>query len=249
MIRVRIIPVVLLQKGGLYKTVQFRNPVYVGDPINTVKIFNEKEVDELMIRDFSASVDQTEIDIPKLPEIAGEAFMPMSYGGAIRTFADAKKVLDAGYEKVVLNSVLFDRPGIIGEIAAVYGAQAVVAAIDVKKNLFGKYKCYSFSGKKNTGWDPVDWALELEKYGVGEILVNSIASDGCWSGYDLNIISKIAAAVGIPVIACGGASATEDFKLAVEAGASAVAAGSLFVFQKKRMGVLINFPSGFKLLK
>lgn len=247
--RVRIIPVLLLSKGGLYKTVKFQKPVYIGDPINAVKLFNEKEADEMVILDYRASLENRGIDHLKIAEIAGEAFMPMAYGGGIRNFEDAKKVFDDGYEKVVLNSVLFQDLTIINAVAEVYGTQAVVGSMDVKKNLFGKYKVYSHSGSSSTGKDPVEWAKILEKAGVGEILVNSIDQDGTWEGYELGIINKIANAVKVPVIASGGAGCLDDFKKAVEAKASAVAAASLFVFQKKGMGVLISFPTNYKLTR
>jgi len=243
MSRIRIIPVLLLSKGGLYKTVKFQRAQYVGDPINAVKIFNEKEADELVLLDYTASREKRGIDFIKIAEIAGEAFMPMAYGGAIQNFEDAKKVFDGGYEKVVLNSILFSYPTLIGEIARVYGAQAVVGSMDVKKNLFGKYKVYSHSGTNNTGHDPVEWAQKLDQYGVGEIMINAIDNDGTWQGYDEALISKVTHAVSVPVIACGGAANMDDFKKAVAAGASAVAAGSMFVYQKKGMGVLISFPS------
>ncbi len=247
--RVRIIPVLLLSKGGLYKTIKFQKEQYIGDPINAVKIFNEKEADELVLLDYTASKEKRGIDFKKISEIAGEAFMPMAYGGAIQSFDDAKKVFDGGFEKVVLNSVLFSSPRLIEQIADVYGAQAVVGSMDVKKNLFGKYKVYSHSGTKSTGHDPVEWAKTLEQNGVGEIMVNSIERDGTWEGYDEALIEKVAHAVSVPVIACGGAGNTEDFTKAVKAGASAVAAGSMFVYQKKGMGVLISFPSRLKIMK
>lgn len=247
MSRIRIIPVLLLRKGGLYKTIKFKNATYVGDPINTVKIFNEKEADELVILDYNASLDDRAIDYKKIAEIAGEAFMPMGYGGGIKTLDDAKKVFDAGYEKVVLNSILFKDISLIEKVGHIYGAQAVVCAIDVKKNLFGKYKVYSHSGTKSTNWFPVEWAKELEANGAGEILLNCIENDGTWGGYDLGITQQVAHAIGIPLIACGGAGNTGDFGKAVQAGASAVAAGSMFVYQKKGMGVLISFPTGFSI--
>ena len=243
MSRVRIIPVLLLKNGGLYKTVNFKNASYVGDPINSVKIFNEKEADELVVLDFNASVEKRGIDFNKIAEIAGEAFMPMGYGGGIRTLEDAKKVFDSGFEKVVINSILFEDISIIEKIGSIYGAQAVVCAMDVKKNLFGKYKVYSHSGTKNTGLSPHEWVRTLETAGAGEILLNSISQDGTWNGYDLDLIGALAHTIAIPLIACGGAGNINDFKKAVEAGASAVAAGSMFVYQKKGMGVLISFPS------
>jgi len=245
--RVRIIPVLLLSRGGLYKTIKFQKAQYVGDPINAVKIFNEKEADELVLLDFTASKEKREIDFKKISEIAGEAFMPMAYGGGIHNFNDARKVFDVGFEKVVLNSTLFSNLNLIEKIAEVYGAQAVVGSIDVKKNLFGQYKVFSHSGTNKTGHDPVDWVKKLELSGIGEIIINSIERDGTWEGYDKMLIEKIAHSVDVPVIACGGAGSTDDFKKAVDAGASAVAAGSMFVYQKKGMGVLVNFPSNFKL--
>jgi cyclase len=241
--RIRIIPVLLLKEGGLYKTVRFQKPNYVGDPINTVKIFNEKEADEIVLLDFTASRDKRAINFSRISEIAGEAFMPMAYGGAIRSYEDAVKVFDSGFEKVVLNSVLFTDMELVYRIGRVYGAQAVVGSIDTKKNLFGKYKVFSHSGSRNTGMDPVDWARKLEEAGVGEIMVNAIDRDGTWDGYDTDLLGRVAHAVSVPVIACGGAGNMEDFRKAVASGCSAVAAGSMFVYQKKGMGVLISFPS------
>lgn len=243
MSRVRIIPVLLLHKGGLYKTVQFKHARYIGDPINSVKLFNEKEADELLLLDYRASAEGYSIDFLKIAEIAGEAFMPMAYGGGIQTFSDVQKVFEAGYEKVVLNSTLFTNSKLIKEVANVYGAQSVIGAMDVKKNIFGKFKVYSHSGTKNTGQDPIAWAKNLEQHGVGEILFNSIDREGTWTGYEEDLIKKISEAVQVPLIACGGAASRTDLLKAVAAGASAVAAGSMFVFQKKGMGVLISFPS------
>jgi len=247
--RVRIIPILLLNNGGLYKTVKYKKPIYIGDPINTVKIFNEKEVDELIVLGFNTSIKNAKIDIKKITELAGEAFMPMSYGGGIRSFDDAKMIFDAGYEKVVLNTILFSNPDLVNKIASVYGAQAVVVSIDVKKNLFGNYNVFSHSGTKGTRYNPIEWAKMLEENGIGEIMVNAIDRDGTWSGYDEVIINKISNAVSVPVIASCGAANTDDFRKAVYAGASAVAAGSMFLYQKKGMGVLINFPSNYQLVK
>lgn len=247
--RVRIIPVLLLNKGGLYKTVNFKNAKYIGDPINSVKIFNEKEADELLLLDYTASVEGRGIDFAKIAEIAGEAFMPMAYGGGIKTLDDAKKVFDSGFEKVVLNSVLFDNLSLVEKIGAVYGAQAVVGCIDVKKSFLGGTKAYSLSGTKKSSYSPLQWAKTLEGAGVGEIIINSIDKDGTWDGYALDVISEVSHSVKVPVIACGGAGKTDDFKSAVAAGASAVAAGSMFVYQKKGMGVLISFPSALQIQK
>ena len=244
MSQVRIIPVLLLKDGGLYKTVRFAKDNYVGDPINTVKIFNEKEADELVLLDYHASRDKRAPDFRKIAEIAGEAFMPMAYGGGIDSLETARKVFDGGFEKVVLNSVLPNNLSILREIGNIYGAQSVVAGIDVKRNFFGKQKVYSVSGTRKTDLDPVEWARTLEEAGAGEIFLNSIDRDGTWEGYDIPLIKAVSAAVRIPVVACGGAGSMADFEKAVrEGGASAVAAGSLFVYQRKGMGVLVNFPA------
>lgn len=247
--RVRIIPVLLLNKGGLYKTINFKNARYIGDPINSVKIFNEKEADELLLLDYTASIEKRGPDFAKIAEIAGEAFMPMAYGGGIATLDDAKRVFDSGFEKVVLNSVLFDDLSLIEKIGAIYGAQAVVGCIDCKKGLFGGTKAYGFSGTKKSSFSPLQWAKQLEQSGTGEIIINHIDKDGTWSGYALDVISEVSHHVKVPVIACGGAGSIDDFKAAVQAGASAVAAGSMFVYQKKGMGVLISFPSALQIQK
>lgn len=242
--RIRIIPALLLVNDGLYKTVQFRNPRYVGDPINTVKIFNEKGADEVVVLDITATRDKKPVNYRKIAEIAGEAFMPMAYGGGIKTFEDAQKVFNAGYEKVILNSAAAENPALIGEIANVYGSQSVVVSIDGKKDWLGRYKAYTGNGSRSTGKSPDVYAREMEAAGAGEILINSIDRDGTWEGYDLTLVKMVSKAVSLPVIACGGAGGMEDFRKAItEGGASAVAAGSMFVYQKKGMGVLISFPA------
>ncbi|MDQ3681733.1 MAG: AglZ/HisF2 family acetamidino modification protein [Bacteroidota bacterium] len=246
--RIRIIPVLLLSKGGLYKTIKFKNGKYVGDPINAVKIFNEKEADELLLLDYRATLENRKPDYIKIKDIAEEAFMPMAYGGGIKNVEAAGKVFNCGFEKVVLNSILFEDISLIEQIASIYGSQSVVGCIDVRKNLFGKYHVYSHSGTKSTGKDPVKWAREIELKGVGEIILNSIDNDGTWNGYLFDLIKEVSNKIDVPMIACGGAGSEEDFRKAVLAGASAVAAGSMFLFQKKEMGVLISFPSSLKIL-
>lgn len=242
--RIRIIPALLLMNDGLYKTVRFKSPKYVGDPINTVRIFNEKGADEIVLLDIGASKEKTGINYKKISEIAGEAFMPMGYGGGVRTFDDAKRVFDAGFEKVIINSAAAGNPSLIGEIAKVYGSQSAVVSIDARVGWTGGYKVYIAGGSKNTGRPPADYARDMESAGAGEVILNSIDRDGTWDGYDLKLIRMVSEAVTVPVIACGGAAGMDDFKKAVsEGGASAVAAGSMFVYQKKGMGVLISFPS------
>lgn len=241
--RIRIIPALLLMNDGLYKTVGFKNASYVGDPVNTVKIFNEKEADELVILDIGVTRNKKTINYKKIAEIAGEAFMPMAYGGGIRSFDDACKVFDAGYEKVIINSMAVEKPDLLGSIARVYGSQSVVVSIDVKPNWLGKYRVFTHNGSQNTNMSPDAYAKRIESAGAGEILLQAIHKDGTWSGYDLSLVKMVSDVVNIPVVACGGAASMNDLKLAItEGGASAVAAGSMFIYQKKGMGVLISFP-------
>jgi len=241
--RIRVIPVLLLHKGGLVKSVRFKNYRYVGDPINAVKIFNEKEIDEIVVLDVDASREKRAPNLAQVKEIAGEAFIPLAYGGGISTIDEIKKLFYLGIEKVVLNYQAFANPSLLTEAARLVGSQSVVASIDVKKNLFGKYKVYVKNGGEGTGMDPVSYAQKMQEAGAGEIFLNSIDRDGTYGGYDLELIKSLSQILTIPLVACGGASGTEDFERAVHAGASAVAAGSLFVFQRPHNAVLISYPS------
>lgn len=247
--RVRIIPALLIQKGGLVKSIRFKDHKYVGDPINAVKIFNEKEVDEIVVLDISASTEKRPPNIEKIKEIASEAFMPLGYGGGITNLEEIKMLITAGVEKTILNTAALNDPRLISEGAKYIGSQSIVVSIDVKKNIWGKYKVYGMNGSKNTGLDPVDFARQMEQAGAGEILLNSIDKDGTFEGYDLDLISLVSSSVNIPVVAIGGASSTEDFTGAIRAGASAASAGSLFVFQRPLRAVLISYPSQAELKK
>lgn len=243
MLRTRVIPALLLRHESLVKTVGFRKFTYVGDPCNTVRIFNELEVDELLFLDITASTDGRGPNLKLLVNIANECFMPLGYGGGIRSLADAKAVFDIGFEKVAVNSCAMDNPALLPDIASQYGSQAVIASIDVKSGLLGKPTVRTRAGRHNTGRDPVEWAQEVEQRGAGEILLTSIDREGTWAGFDLDLVKRIADAVSIPVIAHGGAGSIDDIGKVVKLGnASAVALGSLVVFQKKDMGVLVNFP-------
>lgn len=242
--RIRVIPILLINKGKLVKTVRFRDSVYVGDPINAVKIFNDKEVDELMVLDISATRERHGPDLNMIAELAGECFMPLAYGGGIGSIEDVKKIFDKGVEKISINSGLLESRGLIEEIARLYGSQSIVASIDIGRTLFGKYVACSHGGSKKIKTGITDLLLQLQERGVGEILVNSIERDGTFSGYDLPLIRMVSEAVSIPVIACGGAGHIKDFREAVTVGkASAVAAGSMFVFNGKHKAVLISYPS------
>jgi imidazole glycerol-phosphate synthase subunit HisF len=242
--RIRVIPVLLIKGDGLYKSQLFKNHRYVGDPINAVKIFNDKEVDELAIIDISATREKRPPNIRKIADIASEAFMPLSYGGGITTIDEVREILFNGIEKVIINKAAVADPALITAISNRYGAQSVVVSIDVKKNWLGKYRVYTENGTQNTDLEPAAFARQCEERGAGEILLNSIDRDGTYKGYDLDILQQVSNAVSLPVIAVGGAAAVEDFREAVEKGnASAVAAGSMFVFQRPHNAVLISYPS------
>lgn len=242
--RGRIIPALLLKGQGLVKGVGFKKHSYVGDPINAVRIFNEKEVDELVFLDISATREGRRIPQALVEKIADECFMPFAVGGGIRTVEDIREIISAGAEKVVLNTAAVENPRLISEAAKIFGSQSIIVAIDVKKGWFGKKCVVTESGHKKTGLEPLDWAKEAEAQGAGELLLNSVDRDGTMSGYDLELISSVSAAVRIPVIACGGAGSNKDLRDAIHVGgASAAAAGSLFVFHGPKRAVLINFPS------
>ena len=239
----RVIPSLLIHKGGLVKSVQFKDYKYVGDPINAVKIFNEKEVDEIAVIDIDASRENKAPNIAKIAEIASEAFMPMAYGGGITTIAQIKEILYNGIEKVIINKAAHTTPNLITEAANLFGNQSIVVSIDVKKVFLKGYRVFIENGKKNTGLHPVEFAITAQNLGAGEILLNSIDKDGTFTGYDLSLIQQVSQAVNIPVIALGGATTVTDFVAAKQAGASALAAGSMFVFQRPHKAVLISYPT------
>jgi cyclase len=244
MIRPRVIPALLLKGQGLVKTVKFKDPKYLGDPINIVKIFNDKEVDELIFLDITATNEKRHPLFEMLAKITSECFMPLGCGGGIRSLVDVKTLLGLGIEKVILNTVSVENPEFVTEVAEYAGSQAVVVSMDVKKGLLGKYEVVTHSGKTGVGLDPVRHALEMEKRGAGELFVNAIDRDGMMQGYDLDLIRRVAGAVSIPVIACGGAGNLQHLAEAIQqGGASAAAAGSMFVFQGPLRGVLISYPS------
>ena len=244
MIRPRVIPCLLLKGKGIYKTIKFKNPKYVGDPINTVKILNEKEVDELVFLDISASIENKKPNFTIIEEIASECFMPLAYGGGINSVNDIKTLFSLGVEKVIINSFAIEHPEFINKARDLYGSQSIVVSIDVKMNLLGKYKVFTHSGTRDTGKDPVSAAIEMVQAGAGEILLYSIDRDGTMLGYDLNLIKEVSSKINIPLIACGGAWTLNHMEDAVKkSNASAVAAGSLFVFEGKHRAVLITYPT------
>jgi cyclase len=240
----RIIPCLLLRNNGLVKTIKFKDSIYIGDPINAVKIFNEKEVDELIFLDIDATRNKREPSFDLIQNIASECFMPFAYGGGIQTLNQIEKIIKSGAEKIVINTQAFLQRSLIKEAVERFGSSTIVVSMDVKKGFFEGNAVYINGGTKNTGKKPVEYAREMENMGVGEIMINSIDRDGMMEGYDIELIKEISNAVKIPVIACGGAGKLSDFREAIEnGGASAVAAGSFFVFHGKRRAVLITYPN------
>lgn len=248
--RPRLIPCLLLSDGGLVKTTRFKNPNYLGDPINAVKIFSEKCVDELCIQDIQASRNGRGPDFELLSDIASEAFMPLSYGGGITTLEQASQLFHIGFEKVILNTSLVERPELVSEIAGRFGAQSVVASIDVKQDLFRRYRCVVSDGARVTDLDPIRLARRAQELGAGEILLNAIDRDGMMQGYDLKLARAVSDAVSIPLIVCGGAKNAEDMaRVLTEGHAHAAAAGSMFVYFGPLKAVLINVPDEAELFR
>lgn len=236
-------PCLLYDGKSLVKTVQFKNPAYIGDPVNAIKIFNEKEVDELVLLDINATREKRRINYSAIQTFASECFMPFSYGGGVKTLDDFKQLFKVGVEKVIVNSLLFSDPAIVQQAAKIFGAQSIIASIDVKTNFFGKRKIFSYAGYE-TKFSVLDFCNFVEaEVGVGELMLTSVDREGTWLGYDFELLKEVVSAVHIPVIACGGAGEVAHLKKALyEMNANAAALGSMAVYQKKGMGVLINFP-------
>ena len=242
MLQTRIVPTLLLKDRGFYKGVKFKNHKYVGDPINTIKIFNEKEVDELVIFGIEVTKNNKQIDFEYLKEIVSEAFMPVGYGGGIKSVEDAKKLFSIGIEKVILNTNAILNPNLIKELVDIFGSQSVVFSLDYKKTLFAGYKVFIKSGTKKTKFDLLEIAKQMQELGVGEIILNDIERDGTFSGYNLDLIKEISNKLNVPLIASGGVRNLEDFRLAKEAGAHACAAGGMFVYHMPHRAVVISYP-------
>ncbi len=241
--RIRVIPVLLIDRdGGLVKTVRFGKRTYIGDPINAVKIYNDKGVDELLLLDIDATRDGRSPNVSILEEIVSEAFMPIGYGGGVTTVQQMNSLLRAGAEKIIINTSVATNPDLLIEAASRFGSQSVVAAIDVKKGMLGGYKCLVKSGMQSVG-QPVEWAKHCQELGAGEIVLTSIDREGTYGGYDIQLLKTVSTSVNIPVVANGGARSVQDFLTAVNEGhCSAVAAASIFVYAAQDEGVLIRFP-------
>lgn len=241
-IRPRVIPTLLISEGNLVKTKKFDNPNYLGDPINAVKIFNEKNVDELCVLDVCASKKGGSPDMDLIKDMASEAFMPMSYGGGIKSINQMREIFSLGFEKIIVNTLLVEKPELIKEATAYFGSQSIVASIDYKTFL-GKKICYIKDGTQKTSYSPMELIKTAESLGVGEVLLYSIDRDGQKKGYDNRMISEAVANTSIPIIACGGAGSVDDIAECLDVtGVHAVAAGSLFVYFGSRDAVLINYP-------
>lgn len=244
MFRPRVIPCLLLRNKGLVKSVKFKDYRYIGDPINAVRIFNAKEADELIFLDINASAENRKPPLDLIEKIGDEAFMPFTVGGGIKTIADIRALLSVGAEKVAINSHAVENPQFIREAADVFGSSTIVVSIDAKRKRFGGYEVYTRAGEKSTGLDPVKFAIQMEKMGAGEMMINAVDRDGTMAGYDVDLIKRVANSVTIPIIAAGGMGKLDDISTVTNEGnASAAAAGSYFVYHGKRRAVLINFPS------
>ncbi|WP_306591091.1 AglZ/HisF2 family acetamidino modification protein [Geothrix sp. 21YS21S-4] len=245
MLRPRIIPCLLVHQGGLVKTVEFKAPRYVGDPINAVKIFNEKETDELAVLDIDATVHQIEPNFKLIANLAAECRMPLCYGGGVKRADQARKIIGLGVEKVAISSAAIERPALIREASSEIGAQSVVVVLDVRSGpKGGVYEIWTHNGQRNTGRSLVDVAQEVESLGAGEIVINAIDRDGIGKGYDLDLARTVRQAVHVPITLLGGAGSLHDIRLLVEAcGIVGAAAGSLFVFKGPYRAVLINYPN------
>jgi len=239
--RARIIPILLLSNGGLVKTVRFGKRRYIGDPINAVRIFNQKEVDELVLLDIDATAEGRDPHFAEVEEVLSEAFMPVGYGGGITSMQQIERLFKLGVEKIVLNSVLAESPQLLTEASRAFGSQSIVASMDFKRELLGRYRAYTRGGKRKLSGDPLELLQRWEGLGAGEIVLNSIDRDGTRQGLDLDFIAKASAAVEVPVVGVGGAGESGDLAAALRAGASAVGAGSMFVFHGVHQAVLISY--------
>ncbi len=246
MLRPRLTPCLLIHQNGLTKTVKFGAGKYVGDPINAVKIFNEKKADELIVLDIDATTSGKEPDYSLIRKLAAECRMPLCYGGGVSSLEQASRIVELGVEKVAVSSAAINRPDLVGEMASELGSQSVVVVLDTKRRRLGrKYDVWTHNAKRNTKLDPLELALKLQDAGAGEIVINSIESDGMMQGYDLALVRQIASELAVPITVLGGAGSLDHIKaLYTEFGIIGAAAGSLFVFKGTYKAVLINYPTG-----
>lgn len=245
MLRPRIIPCLLVHKGGLVKTVRFGEPKYVGDPINAVRIFNEKEVDELMVVDIDATSQRREPDYALIRNLAAECRMPLCYGGGVKSTEQVQKIISLGVEKVAISSAAIETPQLITDAACRVGSQSVVVVMDVKKaGLLRRYELFTHNGTRKTGVNPVEFAGRLKSLGAGEVVLNSVDHDGLMTGFNLALVEEVREATTLPMTVLGGAGSLDDIVNLIDRfGTIGAAAGSLFVFKGKYRAVLINYPN------
>jgi cyclase len=249
MFRPRIIPVLLLKNSALVKSIRFKNHKYIGDPINAVRILNDLKADELVLLDIEASKNNRLVSLDLVKNVGEEVYMPFAVGGGVKSIENIKAIINAGAEKVVINTHAAQNPGFIKEASEAFGSSAIVVCIDVKKKVFKGQRTWIFGGSRPTGFTPIAFAQLMEKNGAGELIIQSIDKDGTMEGYDIELIKSISTSVSVPVVALGGAGKEKDLIDAYRNGhASALAAGSLFVYQGKKRGVLINYPDKNKLV-
>jgi len=249
MLETRIIPCLLLQEERLVKTIKFKNPVYVGDPINTIKIFNEKEVDELILLDINASKKNVNPNYNYIRQLAQECFMPLCYGGGIKSIQIADKLFEIGVEKLTIHSIIFENFNLITQITTKYGSQSLVVSVDIKQDIFGRYKVVNSTNNNRYSFDIPVFFKKIQDAGAGEILINFVDRDGTKNGLNLDVINDFVKYINIPIIICGGLNSLTEINKAVERGVSAVAAGAFFVFQGPHRAVLITYPSIDELVK
>jgi len=249
MLKHRVIPCLLLRNGGLVKTLKFADAKYVGDPINAIRIFNDKEVDELMVLDITASKDKKEPNYSLIEQFASECFMPLTYGGGIKTMEQAQRLFNSGIEKICLQTAVLDDLSLVNSLSDKWGSSSILVSIDVKRNWMGQPKLYSAAMGKTLDKKWTDYMLEVVKAGAGEIVLNAVDKDGTMKGMDTELIKEAAKILSVPLVAVGGVGNLADIKAAVDAGANAVSAGAFFVFQGPHRAVLITYPKYNELIQ
>jgi cyclase len=245
----RIIPILLISNGEVVKTQKFKRPRYIGDPLNIIKIFNAKEIDELIVLDIDASKKKSAINFKLIEDIASECFFPLTYGGGVKNLSDVNTLIKFGIEKVSIQTSIFERPEFISDVVQQFGSQSVVASIDIKKNFLGKQGVYSHSKNKIIGYSIEKTIADLEQVGIGELLINDVDRDGTMSGYDLNLVKQCAQVATVPVIMSGGLSGIGEMRKLYDLGISAAAGGAYFIFQGAKRGILVTYPEEDKITK
>lgn len=242
--RLRVIPILGISENKLVKTINYKNPKYIGDPLNAIKIFNDKEVDEISVIDITATAKKKAPNYQLIEDLAGECFMPLSYGGGIQCVDQAKKIFDVGVEKIILNTTCIKNPSFIEELAKQYGVQSIVVSVDIKKNIFGKYVLRYMSGSQKSRLPINTFVNKMESLGAGEILLNSVDNEGTFKGYDLDLCQLVSKNLSIPLVLNGGCNSIQNMKEALLAGTDSIAASSYFIYKNNDpKSILINYPN------